>query len=118
MSTHPNAILLLTLTPDDAARKTYRAILADAGVMDPSDDIKIGGENYHHEVMEDTYNESWQIAAQEGDLIFFDLVTYGYGEQIAWDKLEAQKNALEAWAKEVCEKHRCSYKISVTANYW
>lgn len=119
MSTHPNAILLLTLTPDGLARKTYRNILAEAGVADPEmENIKIGGAKYHHKVMEEEYDEGWQISAKEGDIIVFDLVTYGYGEQIAWNGLEAQKTDLEAWAKEVCERHHCGYAISVTANYW
>jgi len=123
MSTHPNTILLCTLTPEGLARKTMREILVDNGIQvdddyHKDDDFKIGTEEYHHEVMESDYHEGWQISAKEGDLIFFDLVTYGYGEQIAWNKLVAQKEALEAWAKKTCEKHHCSFKISVTSNYW
>ena len=115
MSTHPNVILLCTLTPDGLARSTMRAILASD---DADKDLKIGDHSYHHFVMEDDYNESWQIGGKEGDLLFFDLVTYGYGEQIEWNKLAAQKDELEAWAKDVCLRQSCSYRISVTANYW
>lgn len=82
------------------------------------DDIKINGVEYHHKIMEGGYDKNWQISSREGDLIFFDLVTYGYGEQISWDDLQNQKDALEAWAKGICERHACAYKISVTANYW
>ena len=117
MSTHPNAILLLALTPEDLARKTYRAILDDAKVED-DDDIKIEGTDYHHCVMEEEYNESYQVSAKEGDIVLLDMVTYGYGETIEWVKLEAQKNSLEEWAKSVCEKFHCTYKIFITANYW
>lgn len=53
-----------------------------------------------------------------GDIIVYDMVTYGYGELIEWDKLVKQKEELEAWAKIMCEKFNCSYKIFVTANYW
>lgn len=118
MSTHPNAILLLALTPDDTARKTYRAILDEAGVKDADTDIKIGEEGYHHKVMEETYDDGWQITAKEGDIVIFDLVTYGYGERIAWADIEAQKASLEAWAKGICERHKCTYEFFVTANYW
>ena len=117
MSTHPNVILLLTLTPAGLSRQTMRAILADAGVAD-DDDIKIEGKDYHHKVMERDYDDDWQISSKEGDLLIFDLVTYGYGEQIAWGNLSAQKEQLEAWAKIACAKYRCTYAISVTANYW
>ena len=117
MSTHPNVILLLTLTPDGLARKTYRAIVG--ANADPDDAaLEIGGERYNVRVMEDDYDDGFQISAKEGDIIIFDYVTYGYGEKIAWDKLEAQKVALEAWAKEAAERHHCTYTISVTANYW
>ena len=117
MSTHPNAILLLTLTPEDLARKTYRAILDEARV-DADDDIKIEGTDYHHSVMEEAYDKGYQVSAKEGDIVLFDLVTYGYGETIEWSKLEAQKNSLESWARLACEKHHCTYKIFITANYW
>lgn len=118
MSTHPNAMLLLTLTPDDLARKTYRAIMAEFGVEDEDHDFKIGDVNYHHQVMEEDYDDGHQITAKPGDIVLWDLVTYGYGQRIAWAKLEAQKDALEEWAKGVCERHKCSYEIFVGANYW
>ena len=98
--------------------KTFREIVSDAG-KEPSDAyFKIAGDNYHAELYED-YNTETQITATPGTIILYDLVTYGYGEIISWDKLEAQKVALEAWAKEACEKYRCGkYRIFVTANYW
>ena len=117
MSTHPNAILLLTLTPQNLSRKTMHDILDEAKVA-YDNDITIAGKDYHNQIMEDEYEEGYQISAKEGDLIFFDLVTYGYGEQISWDDLAAQKADLEAWAKDICDRHHCTYKISVTANYW
>jgi hypothetical protein len=117
MSTHPNVILLLSLKPDDLARKTYRAILDEAGVADDHD-IKIDGEDYHHEVMENDYLDDYQITADKGDIILFDMVTYGYGERISWEKLEAQKAKLEAWAAGICERHKCKSAIYITANYW
>jgi hypothetical protein len=115
MSTHPNAILLLVLKPDDLTRKTYRAILEEAG---REDDLMIGGDRYNIEVMESTYDESHQIAADEGDIVVFDMVTYGYGERIEWDKLVAQKSVLEEWAAGICERHKCTASFYVTANYW
>ncbi len=122
MSTHPNTILYLALTPDGLTRKTLRDILADSG-KDIKEDgeipyIKIGNEDYHVNIMEESYNESDQISAKEGDIVLHDLVTYGYGEKIEWCKLEEQKTALEEWAKVISKKFNCSYKIYVSANYW
>jgi hypothetical protein len=117
MSTHPNAILAVALTPDETTRKTLRAILAEAGI-DDDDQIKIGDAEYHLIVMESDYDDSMQVSAKEGDIVALDMVTYGYGETISWAKLEAQKTDLEQWAKGVCERHKCSYEIFVTANYW
>jgi len=42
MSCHPNAMLILALTPDGLARKTYRAILEDAKI-DSDGSFNIGG---------------------------------------------------------------------------
>lgn len=126
MSTHPNAILLLTLTPDDLSRKTWKNILNESkvwkyqeeGVIDLEGQIKINGTDYHQGVMESDYDEGMQISASEGDIVVFDMVTYGYGEVIEWEDLVKQKEDLESWAKIMCEKFNCSYKILVTANYW
>jgi len=123
MSTHPNVILMCILTPNDLARKTYRSIVEEFKANDWVEEegtsaIKIGAIEYHCKVMEEGYDDDWQIRAKEGDIVVFDLVTYGYGENIAWEKLEARKNELESWAKEICERLSCLYKIVVTANYW
>lgn len=120
MSTHPNAILLLALKPDDLTRKTYRAIIQEMG-HDPDEDspsLKIAGEDYHIQVMEESYDESMQISADEGDIIIFDMVTYGYGERIEWSKLTAQHDALSEWAMGICERHKCRASFYITANYW
>ena len=119
MSTHPNVILLAVLTPDDLARKTYRALCAEyAGGEDSDNDFKIGSRSYHHEVMEGDYHESWQISAPEGSIIVFDLVTYGYGEFVTWQALREQYIALSEWATSVCDRYKCKFDIRVTANYW
>jgi hypothetical protein len=118
MSSHPNVLLICALTPDGLARKTWRDIIAEFQVADPADDIEIGGEAYQHFVAEGEYEEDCQISTTEGDIIIYDLVTYGYGEAVTWEKLEAQKNNLEAWAIEVCVRHHCRYEIRVSANYW
>lgn len=111
-------MLILALTPDDLARKTYRAILEEAGI-DADGELKIGGKGYHHHgVMEDDYNESDQLSLPEGSIYVFDLVTYGYGETITWSELEAQKIALEEWGRGICERHHCKSEIFVSANYW
>ena len=116
MSSHPNVILMAVLTPDDASRRTMRAIRDE--IQSSNEEIVIDGKEYYTLVMEGDYDAVWQISAAEGDLVFFDLVTYGYGDVIEWSVLEQQKNALEVWAKGVSERHQCSYAIRVTANYW
>lgn len=122
MSTHPNAILLLTLQPQDLPRKTLRAILTDAG-RDPDEEspsLDLGGAySYHIKLMEDSYDEGWQLAAPEGSIVLHGFLTYGYGDKLAWSKVTDQYEKLKAWADAVCEKHHCTiHEIAVTANYW
>lgn len=119
MGTHPNTILMAVLTPANTSRKTMREILeVNVHAYEEEDEIKINGTEYRPIVMESSYHEGYQIAAQEGDLVFFDHIGYGYGEVIKWDDLEKRKNDLDAWARETAEKHNCTYYIAVTANYW
>ena len=118
MSTHPNVILMAVITPNSTSRKTMRAILLDHREDEDSEDVKIGDDTYGSVVMESDYYEGYQIAAKEGDLVFFDMVTYGYGEVIKWGELEKKKSVLADWATLVCSEHDCSYEIAITANYW
>lgn len=132
MGTHPNAILMCVLTPDDLARKTFRAIAAECGaeIDDDSAALKILGRtiegskgsieqtDFSMMVMESDYDDGYQISAPEGSIIVHDYVTYGYGEVISWADLEAIKNKLEEWAKGICERHKCSYVIQLTQNFW
>jgi len=120
MGTHPNVILQVNITPNGLTRKTLKGIreaYPESEYCD-EDQFKIGGVDYQVVVMASDYYESSQISAKEGDLVFFDLVTYGYGKNIVWGDLEARKAALEEWAKEVCEKFSCSFEVRVGANYW
>jgi hypothetical protein len=115
MGTHPNAILLLVLKPDGLARKTYRDII---GEMGGSEYFNIDGKSYNSQVMEENYDEDHQLSAEEGDILVWDCVTYGYGERISWGDLLSQKESLWIWAQGICERHACSFQIYVTANYW
>ena len=120
MGIHPNAILLLVLTPDDLARKTYKGILHKYSPDEDEEDsvVEVDGEEYNVRVMEGSYLESYQISASEGDIVVFGMVTYGYGDKILFDELVRRKDGLEKWAKDVCQEFKCSYKFFVTANYW
>lgn len=119
MSAHPNVILMAVLKPDGLSRKTMREIVAEYPSKHNEEYyIGIGEKDYSSTIMESDYDDEWQIAADEGDLIFLDFVTYGYGRWIAWNDLEKQKVELEKWAKEVSKKFHCSFEIRVSANYW
>ncbi len=135
MSTHPNAMLLAELSPDDLPRKTLKALAAllivEGEDEDDLDELQVeipngktselafqNRDSYHVKLMTDDYDESNQIKAATGSIVLYDLVTYGYGERILWDELVAQKERLEAWCKINCDKLRCTYKIYITANYW
>lgn len=118
MSLHPNTTLAAALTPKGSARETFLSILK-ANNVEEDDNLKIGELYYLSVVMDDDddYSEEDQISAKEGDIVFYSDVTYGYGDTISWDALVKHKAALEAWAKEVCEQHHCTYEIFLTATY-
>ena len=118
MSTHPNVILMAVLTPKGLARQTMAAILGSPYERDAAKDVMIDGIAYSPLVMEKEYDEGLQISAREGDLVFYDMVTYGYGEVIEWTDLEARKEKLEEWARNAAQIHACDWRIDVTANYW
>lgn len=119
MSRHPHTLLLCILTPDDLARKTYRAILAehDSDSDDPA--IDIGTDEYTVSLVEDAEEgvEELQITAPAGSIVVWGFLTYGYREQCAWEDAVRRKEALELWAQGICRRHHCSYTISLSANY-
>jgi len=118
MSTHPNVILMAVLTPKGLARQTMANILGGPYKRDDHHDAIKLPEGYTPIVMESDYDDGMQIGANEGDLVFYDLVTYGYGKVIAWADLEARKTRLEEWANEMAKVHDCTYRIDVSANFW
>jgi hypothetical protein len=131
MSTHPNALLIAVLSPDDLPRKAYKALKVEMGEDAEDDDLDVRiptgvdspnrfeqEDSYHTFLAQDDYNKGTQISAPSGSIVLWDPVTYGYGERIEWDKLVAQQKRLDEWCKRICEKLRCTYKIYVTANYW
>ena len=139
MSTHPNAMLILRLEPDDVPRKTLREMLDEhrKGFDRDSDGlIRVNehGSNYprllddnvfcignivYRSKLMDGYDESDQIDGEEGQIVLFDLMTYGYGESIAFDEVKRRAEALNAWAVENCPKHKISkWSVEVSANFW
>lgn len=143
MGAHPNVILKCTVKADGTTRKLLRDLLAqnrheipdsslplfldskgevvknaitgkDLRHSRDDDELCIGDYCYDTLVMESEYDESWQISGEEGDLIIFDLVTYGYGQEITLRDLQQRIDSLETWAIQ----HSLSYKISISANYW
>jgi hypothetical protein len=111
-------MLILALTPDDLARKTYRQILTEAGI-ESDGELKIGSMSCnHHGVMECDYEEGIQLSLPEGTIYILDLVTYGYGEKIEWQDMELKKSEFTEWGRGVCERYNCTMKIFVSANYW
>ena len=119
MSTHPNVILMSVLTPDDLSRKTMRDICISEGTeYEEGTEIVIGDTEYCPLIMESDYDESLQISAKIGDLVFYDLITYGYGDTINWDKAEKLKMQLAQWSNLICSRFNCSYEIYLSANFW
>lgn len=143
MSQHPNVVLKLTIKAEGTTRRLLRDLLAknrdevpdkdlpfrldahgdvlkhaktgaNLRVCREDDELCIGGECYNTCVMEDTYDEDNQISGEEGDLIVFDQVTYGYGEDISWPDLCSRVDALVAWASQ----HHLEHAVSVSSNYW
>ena len=123
MSIHPNVMLMAILEPHDLPLKTARSIWKEHGISDRTAPITIGDgsktlNGYVITVMNDDYDEDYQITANEGDLVVHGFMTYGYGESIIWDDLLAEKGRLEKWAKDICKRYKCEYSIHVAANYW
>ena len=109
---------MIILSPQGLARKTMKDILGYDYSRDDIGEIKIGNYKYSPIVMEEDYDECLQIKAREGDLVFYNLITYGYGETISWEDLEKAKNDLGKWGEKMCKKYNCNMKIEVSANYW
>lgn len=127
MGSHPNAMLMAIFTPDGLARKTYRDIIAEFGLDASSDfvNLKIGGDpnnkydcSYNIVIMEDSFLDEISIETQEGDIVVYDYITYGYCEKIKWEDLTRQQSELSEWACGICDRHNCTVEFYVSANFW
>lgn len=117
MSTHPNVMLQCVLTVNDGTRKTKRALEA-AFPTKYEENIRIGERDYHLTVMESDYDDGYQISADEGQIVLHIYLTYGYGETVTLDEIQALVDPLKAWAEEAKEPHGFTYEIRIGANYW
>lgn len=116
MSRNSHVVLVAQLIAESDSAAVYRSIIDPT---DTEDGVEVAIDNEYYTVFlaEDGYCDEWQISAAPAAVVVFCYVTSDYGELIPWEKLEARKNRLEAWCKEVCQKHHCSFKIGLTANY-
>lgn len=140
MGTHPNAMMIAVITPDEGTRKTQRMIFKhceERGIKFDEDDNSISIPNgnkgavseeypdgypltddWSLVVMECDYHENWQISAKEGQIVIHSFITYGYGDNTEWADVEYKKKQLEELINPMCEPLKLSYKIMITANYW
>jgi hypothetical protein len=127
MSSHPNAMLKLTLTPDGWMSDDFDlmgAILTDNGV-DPDEvdythtDINFENQSYSIILRDEDYDEcEFGVDAEVGEIMVTAFLTYGYQETMSWERAVEGKGKLERWAVGVCAKYGCTYKLEITANYW
>ena len=114
MSSHPNTLLMLQLSPNEPSIDVKH--LLDAECDSEGDcTIKLGGFDYS--VATDDENDM-QIRVPEGSAVLHDFLTYGYTDVVNWNEVPAIVDALKTWAEAFCDKHNCSYHIYIGANFW
>ena len=119
MSTHPNCLLIGMLHPQRSAIKTYPAVPAALGEEDGDDpDVEIGDKHYSIKLMDESYDEDMQVTAPVGSTVFIGMMTYGYGEVTAWERLVSARDELFANLTELAAQTHCTVAITVSANYW
>lgn len=119
MSSHPNVILMCVLQPAGPPDKAFADIAAeqDAPIEYGTTAILKGLGGFIMQLMVSDYDDSYQITAPKGSIVVHDYVTYGHGDAIEWEELNAKKEKLAAWARLVCDRHNCTHAIQITANY-
>lgn len=116
MSDQPNVMLMAVLTPDDLARRTARAICEELHTTGAGD-FQLGGKWFTVTIMEDNYDDTYQIKAMEGQIVVHCYLTYGYGLYMAWAEVVMLVNELERVIVDLCEKFHCTHEIVIGANY-
>jgi len=121
MGEEPNTILMAVLRPKYSSWETLKAMV-DVTESDEESiySLEIGGDRYSCFIMGECGGiaEDYQIDEEDGSIVCFNMVTSDYGDSIEWGELYGKQNELDLWAKEVSEKHDCTYCIKVGANYW
>lgn len=133
-------MMIAVLTPDNGSRKTQRGIFDHCekrGLKVNAEDGEIGilngkkgavsdkypdgyplTDDWSLHVMEDDYYESSQISADEGQIVVYDLITYGYGERISWEETEAKRRQLIGLLDPMVDPLKFTYEIFISANFW
>lgn len=121
MSRNLSVILFVSLTPPDTLGDLFGDIVKESETVEDYDEgdtvaeIKILEKDYTCTSVIDDYPFAWD---NDGDVIVYDYIYEETGSTITWGHLEKQKNELEAWARSVCKRHHCTYRIFVSAHYF
>lgn len=121
MSTDPNTLIVLQLTPNNGEDpyEVFSRIIKDLSLDEDDAAISIDNKNYQIKVIgEEGYDENYQISSDPNTIILHTYITHGYGSTIDWSELEKINNSLEVWSAIIKTKYNCSSKIYITANYW
>lgn len=134
MGNHPNSILMAIIKgPDetsvnwdekddnyDVEYHNFNNFCSTFNINPEEGEILIDGNIYYVMPSSEGDSSGYHIYGDnDGDILIWDYISYGYGDYIDWDRLHLQKVALQNWCDEIKFKlPGFEYKIVVTANYW
>jgi hypothetical protein len=120
MSMHPNTLLLAVLKPLDDNVDSFEIMKKyfSSGEDENYGYVTIKQKDYTCKQLIDGYDEDYQIEVDEGDIVLFTMVTYGYADKTPWNAVKKQELYLSDWLFSVRKEINCSYEIYLTANMW
>lgn len=119
MSSHPNTILIASIRPPSGQPDEFLTALDPEWESNGSiqlDQLRLGHDGHYSVVV--NVDQDQGIFPAEDSFVVYDYLTYGWGDEITLNEFDAKVANFKTLVQNFCNLHRCTYSISLSANFW
>ena len=119
MGCNPNTILIASIRPPNGQPDEFLNALDPEWESEGSiqlDQLRLTHDGHYQVVVGEDNDQG--IYPKEDSFAVYDYLTYGWGDEISLDEFDDKVLNFKALVQNFCHLHKCTYSISLRANFW
>ena len=119
MGCHPNTILVASIRPPNGQPDEFLNALDPEWESNGSiqlDQLRLTHDGYYQVIVGEASEQG--VYPAEDSFAVFEYLTYGWGDELTLDEFDAKVAAFKLLVQNFCNLHKCTYSISLSANFW